>query len=194
MNAEKTWIDSFLKYTCVTFFFSCHFCVKFTETLASCSSKVMCLQGCVSLYSADFITHLLFTRNLQKICFKCVDMTLTLFGLADLVFMQVISWCKCPAFMRTVKGGLCPQTFGSSHALRSRGFYCLLVGVIQLKPQHHESESLFFSNYETFPDDSVTPTWLIPLLYSPLFLMTPGPPTPFIGFFSTTKMAPHLDG
>lgn len=37
-------------------FFSCRFCVKFTETLASCSSKVMCLKGCVSL-SPDCIYH-----------------------------------------------------------------------------------------------------------------------------------------
>lgn len=38
------------------FFFSCRFCVKFTETLASCSSKVKCLQGCVSL-SPDCFYH-----------------------------------------------------------------------------------------------------------------------------------------
>lgn len=37
-------------------FFSCRFCVTFTETLASCSSKVMCLQSCVSL-SPDCIYH-----------------------------------------------------------------------------------------------------------------------------------------
>lgn len=52
----------------------------------------MCLQGCVSLYFPDFITHLLFTRNLQKIGFKCVNTTLMLFGLADLFIMQA----RCP--------------------------------------------------------------------------------------------------
>lgn len=48
----------------------------------------MCLQGCVSLYSPDFITYLLFTRNLQKICFEFANITLILFGLADLFIMQ----------------------------------------------------------------------------------------------------------
>lgn len=42
-------MDSFVLPTNVLHFFSCRFCVKFAETLASCSSKVMCLQGCVSL-------------------------------------------------------------------------------------------------------------------------------------------------
>lgn len=37
------------------FFSLAVFCVKFTETLASCSAKVMCLQGCASLSSPDSI-------------------------------------------------------------------------------------------------------------------------------------------
>lgn len=41
--------------THVTFFSLAVFCVKFTETLASCSAKVMCLQGCASLSSPDSV-------------------------------------------------------------------------------------------------------------------------------------------
>lgn len=35
-------------------FFSCRFCVKFAETLASCSTKVKCLSKAV-LLSPDFV-------------------------------------------------------------------------------------------------------------------------------------------
>lgn len=65
------------------------------------NSSILLLQGnvsprlCFSLSSPDFIAQLLFTRNLQNVCFGCVGITfmddLILFGLADLFIMQ-----KCP--------------------------------------------------------------------------------------------------
>lgn len=54
-SAEKHGFILFYLQICYIFSLAV-FCVKFTETLASCSSKVMCLQGCVSL-SPDCIYH-----------------------------------------------------------------------------------------------------------------------------------------